>query len=451
MRKILLPVFLLLTGLIGVTAQAQTASVPARWQSAFNAVNQELDNNLKRPTRTRPFYSARPSPKYNAVYLWDSAFIALIWKHRNPQIAQDIIRSVLHNQLADGRVPHVVSIMGTSRWSQPPVLTWSAMQFVSAEDDLAFAREAYPKLKKYHEWLFRARRHASGLFFWDHPYESGIDNSPRFGNRDESRFENTRNQEAVDLSSYVIMDSEALARMARFIAAHESDDRVKTARLAEAAQFDGEARQIGALIRTRLWDETRGNFFDRDVTTNRLIPISTIASLFPLTAGAASAEQARRLLVHVRDPQQFNTPIPFPTVARQEPSFEKDCWRGPVWINTAYLAIQGLKRYGETALAHEMAARLVDGVYMTWHVTGKFVEYYDPERYDFRELTRKHGTGPLGLSGSRNPVKVLEHLFLKQGILGTKPVDHFIGWTGLVNNLVLEENLTPPPNAPPLP
>lgn len=448
MFKALLPVALIVSG-TWLPAQAQ--SVPERWRAGFDAVNQELNRNLKRPSRNRPFHSVRPSPKYNAVYLWDSAFIALIWKHRDRNISQDVIRSVIFNQQSDGRVPHVVSILGTSEWSQPPLLTWAAMQFVSQPRDLAFAREVYPKLKRYHEWLFAARRHSNGLFFWQHAYESGIDNAPRFGNRDESRFDDTRRHEAIDLSSYVVMDSDALKAMAEFIIQHSDNETEKSSLRADAQRYQAQSAQIAALVRERLWDEESGNFYDLDQRTNRHIKISTIASLLPLTAGIASPEQARRLMTRISDPRAFNTPIPFPTVERREETFEKDCWRGPVWINTAYMIIQGMKRYGFTTQAREMAARLVDGVYVTWHHTGKFVEYYDPERYDFRELTRKRGTGPLGLSGSRNPMRILEHAFLKQVILGTQPVDHFVGWTGLVNNLVLEENLTPPPNAPELP
>ena len=54
-------------------------------------------------------------------------------------------------------------------------------------------------------------------------------------------------------------------------------------------------------------------------------------------------------------------------------------------------------------------------------------------------VTRKKGTGPLGLSGSHNIVKIATHLIAKQLILGKKPVNHFVGWTGLVNTLVVDE------------
>ena len=206
---------------------ARASQIPARWQAGFKAINIELEHNLLSPSDAIPFFHARPSPKYDAVYLWDSAFISLIWKHRDPNIAKDILRSVIHTQQPDGRIPHTVNIFGTSQWTQPPLLSWAAEQIASSNNDADFAREVFPSLLRFHDWLFKARRTRSGLFFWDHPYESGIDNSPRFGARDESSFVNTHNLEAIDLSSYAVMDSEALAGLANLIAKTSRNFRAK--------------------------------------------------------------------------------------------------------------------------------------------------------------------------------------------------------------------------------
>ncbi|HVK62245.1 MAG TPA: trehalase family glycosidase, partial [Bdellovibrionales bacterium] len=395
----------------------------------YEAVFQTLQSNLKKPDSKTPFYHVRPAPKFDGVYLWDSAFIALIWMHKNPQTAEQVILSVLHGQQPDGRIPHVINVFGTSEWTQPPVLSWATAKIASHSENLDFIRASYDKLVKYHSWLMSSRRLSNGLFYWEHAYESGIDNTPRFGTRDESKYIDTKLVAAVDLSSYMVMDARALAKLAGMQGLTE-----------DAARFEKEADEISALIRQHLWDETTGYFYDLDTVTGQMIAIPTIASFFPMAAKAATPEQAARLVTHIENPAEFGTQIPFPTVARNHPTFEKDCWRGPVWINTAYLGIQGLKEYGYGDLAKQTSYRLVDGVYKTWNNTRKFVEYYDPERFDFDKLTRKKGIGFLDFfSGSKSFKKFLEHLFLKQIYLGTKPVDGFVGWTGLVNNLVVEE------------
>lgn len=435
LKKLILTISVLAAAFQLQAQQRPAHTVNPQWQQAFDAANEVLHDNLRGPNGKNPHFQAHPSPKYAAVYLWDSAFISLIWKHQDLNVAQDIIRGVLYNQKPDGRVPHQVNLFGTSQWSQPPLLTWAAVRLTEnkSEADMAFTKEIYPKLKSFHAWYRKTHSTPSGLYFWDHPYESGIDNSPRFGNRDESKYVDTHGLEVVDLCSYMVMDAESLSQMALTLGLTE-----------DSQAFAAEAKATAALVRARLWDNANGNFYDFDLKTNKFVPFDTIASLFPMVAGIADQTQALKLIERIKSPKGFNTFIPFPSVERGSPSFEKDTWRGPVWINTAYLGLLGLKRYGQMATFNNMASRLVDGIYKTYYGTGDFLEFYDPDRLDTKELSRKKGLGFLGLSASRNILKVAQHLIMKQLFLGTKPVDRFVGWTGLVNTLVLEENLTPP-------
>lgn len=420
-------------------SSAQAESTPQYWVDGFEAVYDRLEKNLRKPGGKNPYYSVSPAPKFPGLYLWDSAFIALIWKHHDPSIAEDVIRSVLHNQKADGRVPHVVSLLGSSPWTQPPVLSWAAVDILRHTRNLDYAASVYPKLRKYSEWLWRARRLPNGLFFWAHPYESGIDNSPRFGNRDESYYIDTTNVAAVDLSSYMVMDANALAEMAKFILANaELSALEKDVLTRDIQRFESRAAIVAAKIRELLWDEQTGYFYDLDLDTGLQIKIATVASFFPLTAKAASKEQFRRLRAHAVNSEEFNTVFPFPTVSKAEPTFEKDMWRGPVWVNTSYLAIRGVKNY-EDSLAKYFSRNLVDAIYKSRSVTGTYAEFYDPDRHDFRDLSRKKGLGPLGLSAAKKPLDIAKHLFLKQMVLGTKPVTSFVGWTGLANTLAIDE------------
>jgi glycogen debranching enzyme len=414
------------------------------WIRGFEAVYKELRNNLRKPDKKVHFIHAHPAPKFTGIYLWDSAFIALIWNKWDPSIAKQIIQSVLQFQRHDGRIPHVVSIQGISEWSQPAVLAWAAERIARSTNDVDFARKVYPALRLSNEWMFRERRLKNGLFFWEHPYESGIDNSPRFGTRDESKFLDTREFASIDASSYAAMDLEALKSIAQLILTNPLTAAEAKSLREDIERYTKQHSDLATQIRDLLWDEKSSYFYDLNIKTGELFKIPTIASFFPLTAGVATEAQAAKLIAHLANPAEFNTKIPFPTVARNHPTFEKDCWRGPVWVNTAYLTIQGMKRYGATALAKDMAWRLVDGVYTTWENTGDFVEFYDTDRFDFKELTRKRGIGPLNwFSGSKKFDEFLVHLFAKQIYLGQKPVNHFVGWTGLVNNIYLEDLSNP--------
>jgi hypothetical protein len=62
----------------------------------------------------------------------------------------------------------------------------------------------------------------------------------------------------------------------------------------------------------------------------------------------------------------------------------------------------------------------VDGVYRTWERDRNFYEFYDPDRIGIKNLHRKRGN------------------LYKKLTLGDKPRPNFVGWTGLVNTLVIE-------------
>lgn len=381
------------------------------WSHGFTAAYAALFLNLRNPSDLSVSRHALPAPPFRAVYLWDSAFIAQVWKWWDPKVGWDVLRSVI--ELRDGdRLQHFVSEFTRSKFTQPPLVAWSLQQLgeaVCPEHYDAWLDRAYEPLCAYHRWLYEKRRLPSGLFAWAHAYESGVENAPRFSSRDERRLDDTRTLAAPDFSTYVVLQTEALAGMA---------DRL--GRTAEAIAFRKEADTVRHAVNQYLWDEQEGLYFDRDTRNNAFVRRRTIASLLPLWAGIPDKRRAQRLCGHILDPAGFNTLIPLPTVALNDESFERDMWRGPVWANTAYAVIQGLKRYGLFEAAADLAFRLCDGIYRTYGKTGRFYEFYDPTSYDTRLLHRKRGNR------------------WKRVTLGSGPVVDFVGWTGLVNSLVVD-------------
>ncbi|MEQ8849984.1 trehalase family glycosidase [Botrimarina sp.] len=380
----------------------------AVWEEGFAGVYATLLLNLNNPDTLSPVRYAHPAPSFRGVYLWDSAFIARVWQAWDPAVARDVTQAVL--DLRDGdRLQHVVAEFTESVYTQPPVLAWAIAQIAHASRplDRELLAQAYDTLVAYQGWLAENRRLPSGLYAWAHPYESGIDNSPRFSNVDESRFADTTVLAAPDFSSYVVLQLESLGQIAGLLGREEAD-----AHLAEADT-------LRAAINESLWCDRAGLYFDRHEVTGEFVRRRTIASLLPLWAGVPDAARAQRLRDHALDPASFGTPIPLPSVARDDPTFVKDMWCGPVWLNTAYAVVEGLARYGFYEAAGELAYRLCDGVFKTFEQERRFFEFYDPDHRGIEDLQRKRGNR-------------WKHL-----TLGAKPVGEFIGWTGLVNTLVV--------------
>jgi glycogen debranching enzyme len=236
-----------------------------------------------------------------------------------------------------------------------------------------------------------------------------MDNAPRFASRDERRLADTRRLAAPDFSTYAILQCEALARMAQRL---ERED--------EAATFRARAGAIRDAMNERLWHEEDGLYYDRDERSGEWVRCAGITSLLPLAAGVPEGRRAERLRLRCEDPAAFATPLPFPSVARADAAFEKDMWRGPVWINTAYLALRGLDRYGWDRVWARLAWRLCAGVYRVYAAEGHFFEFYDPDAPRVDALRRKRGNA------------------WKAFVLGRAPQKEFVGWSGLVNPLLLE-------------
>lgn len=380
-----------------------------RFEHGFNIVCDILFANLRRPNHLVGLRHALPCPAFAGVYLWDSAFIALIWRHWDRAVAFDVLEAVV--ALRDGsKLQHVVADFLCSEFTQPPLIAWAAAR-IHADQPAAGAalRRLYEPLVAYHAWLDAHRRLRNGLYFWVHPYESGVDNSPRFSSRDESRLADTTQLAAADLSAYMVLQCEALATMAASLGAQ-----------AAAVRFVAEAARIRTLVNELLWHEPDGLYYDLDLRSGQLLRSRTIASLLPLAAGIPDPARAARLRDHCLDAGVFGPTVPFPSVALDDPDFEKDMWRGPVWINTAYMALDGLRRYGLERDYAKLAWRLCDAVFQVLEREHQVYEFYDPQHFHTRELQRKKGN------------------WWKALTLGTKPQKDFVGWSGLVNNLLIE-------------
>jgi glycogen debranching enzyme len=132
----------------------------------------------------------------------------------------------------------------------------------------------------------------------------------------------------------------------------------------------------------RLWDERSGLFLDRVEPGGARPGIVTWAALAPLALPDLPEEIGRRLVEErLLDETQFLTPVAPPSVSAAEPSYApggesgpvRRYWRGPTWVNAAWLVWLGLRRLGYD----EAAARIARGLIGAVEREG-LREYYDP-------------------------------------------------------------------------
>jgi glycogen debranching enzyme len=132
----------------------------------------------------------------------------------------------------------------------------------------------------------------------------------------------------------------------------------------------------------RLWDERRGVFLDEAQPGGERPDVVTWAALAPLALPDLPEEIGRRLVEeHLLNEREFLTPVAPPSVAASEPSYEpseqrgpiRRYWRGPTWVNSAWLVWLGMRRLGYEAEAQRLASGLIGAVEREG-----LREYYDP-------------------------------------------------------------------------
>jgi hypothetical protein len=132
-----------------------------------------------------------------------------------------------------------------------------------------------------------------------------------------------------------------------------------------------------------MYDEERGLFHALARPEPREQLALTWAALAPLALPDLPEPIGRRLVEeHLLDPNRFWLPVPPPSVAATDPTFSLDdtgllglrrYWRGPTWVNAAWLVWLGLVRLGYDEHAAELAARVGGAV-----VREGLREYYHP-------------------------------------------------------------------------
>ena len=132
----------------------------------------------------------------------------------------------------------------------------------------------------------------------------------------------------------------------------------------------------------RLWDERAGVFRDEAwPTPPGPVPV-TWAALSPLALPDLPEEIGRRLVEQqLLRPGRFWLPVAPPSVSAHERTFSRRdhfwglrrYWRGPTWVNSAWLLWTGLVRLGYLEQARTLAGRLLGAI-----AREGLREYYDP-------------------------------------------------------------------------
>ena len=328
---------------------------------------QTLVNNWRGPAGRLAHHGMFPSHNvwyFNGYWAWDTWKQAVGVLRFDAELAKAMVRGMFQHQDERGMIADVVYLDSKEdnwRDSKPPLTGWAVDAIYRQTGDLKFVRDLYPKLLAYHEFWYRDRdQNGNGLCEYGSTdgtleaarWESGMDNAVRFDQTKMLRSSETAwsmNQESVDLNSYLYLEKKAIAHLA---ATQGLDDQ----------KWLAEADTLANSIREKFYDEKTGWFYDIQIEDGSFIHTQSPEGWTPLWAGIASATQADRLLSTILDTRKFRTYIPFPTVAADNSEFSDGYWRGLVWLDQAWFAIDGLRRYGYEKEASELTEQLFNNL-----------------------------------------------------------------------------------------
>ncbi len=140
----------------------------------------------------------------------------------------------------------------------------------------------------------------------------------------------------------------------------------------EAARLQANADARKAAMQRHLWDPKLGMFADYLWKEDRTTGHVTIATLYPLFFGLADRAQAARIADRVRADLLKRHGLSTTNVRTGE---QWDLPNG--WAPLQWIAIEGLRGYGQDELARTIATRWIRRNVDVFRRTGKLVEKYD--------------------------------------------------------------------------
>ena len=333
-----------------------------------------------------------PSPgHYPWQWYWDSCFTAIAWRHFDATKPRRELESLLAAQREDGFIGHTIfwntPLEGRRRYTynvtspdapmtasiQPPALAWA---WRIAVGDPA----TVPAIVRHYDWLAEHRTlNGDGLIWIVQPDESGLDASPQFDAIWGSR--------AHGMARFVLLvhRNRSLGYDLGRIAAAGGPVccEVMTNVLYNLSRLSLGLPSLTSTIIARMYDEPSGLFTALSLPEPPTTPAVTWTALAPLALPDLPDAIGRRLVEEqLLDRERFWLPIPPPSVSAQDPSFSvKDTgvlgmrryWRGPTWVNAAWLVWLGLLRLGYAEQAGELVARVTGAI-----CAEGLREYYDP-------------------------------------------------------------------------
>ncbi len=371
-----------------------------------------------------------PGGRFSEIYYWDSYFTMLgLVRDGHPDLARDMIRNMASLVDRYGHIPNGNRTYYLSR-SEPPFFA-CMIDLLAAHDGPATYLTFLPELQReYDYWMDGAAGLSPGLAFrhvvrlpdgtvlnryWDdrdvprdESYRQDVETARQSARPAAELYRDLRaaGESGWDFSSRWLGDGHTLSTI-RTTAILPVDLNSLIAHmertLSHAYALNGDSgraahyrtlldRRADA-IRRLMWDDRAGLFTDYVWTDHSLSAAVSMATAVPLFLGLATPVEAHRIADSLR------RRLLHPGGLATSPTPNGQQWDSPNgWAPMQWMAVNGLRDYGETALAATIAQRWIEREIAGYARDGVLLE-----KYDVRAGT---ASADAGGSGGEYPLQV---------------------------------------------
>jgi alpha,alpha-trehalase len=373
----------------------------------------KIEPNASLLPLSRPYIV--PGGRFREIYYWDSYFTMQgLMQDGQVGLVRDMLANIAGLISRYGHMPNGNRSYYLSR-SQPPFFA-AMVELLADHDGDDVLRRHLPQLQaEYDYWMQGAPapggadRHVVRLKdgtllnrYWDEraaprdeSFRQDVETARRSGRPDAEVYRALRAgaESGWDFSSRWLADGRSLATIRttdiapidlNCLMQHLEQVLARAYRLegdaGKAQAYAAKAQARAAAIRRLMWRKQEGLYADYLWREQRQSPELSAATVYPLYFGIATPEEAHAVAVQLQ--RRFLMPGGLATTLRQT----GQQWDRPKgWPPLQYLAVEGLKRYGENTLAAEIARRWIRTNLRSYARIGALQEKYDIETSEPKE------------------------------------------------------------------
>ncbi len=357
---------------------------------------------------------------YNNVWLETQPMGGMMYAKRDLAAAKNNIQIFIDFQRNDGRFPGMITFNDNTLtphygWFQGFCFPESAFEtYFWLNRDKKFLLELYGSLIKFDEYLWKTRdSDKDGCLETWCVWDTGEDHCVRFGGSTASwpfdyppTYEGLKKMSKNELKEYC--NTSSLDTTKGFPVPIESMDIMsysytcrdvlslisKELSNGKEGYWREKANQIRKKLKDYLWDEEKHACYDRD-KSNTKMNILLHNNLRCMYFGSFDQQMADDFIkYHLMNPQEFWTPMPLPSIAANDPSFQNisgNNWSGQPQGLTFQRSINALENYGHyaelTMIGKKLLAAISDSL--------KFTQQFDPFKGTINNTSDGYGPSAL--------------------------------------------------------